>query len=198
LYNETYPMPPMPAGVEEGIVRGLYRYRPGANGRTHRAQILASGTAMAAALEAQRLLADDHDVTADVWSATSYKQLRDDALTAERWNRLHPTAPARRPHVTEALADAEGPLVAVSDFVKVVPDQIARWVPQPFIPLGTDGFGLSDIRPALRRHFEVDAVHVAVAVLYGLAQRGDLKGDVVANAIDRYGIDTDAVDPRDA
>jgi pyruvate dehydrogenase E1 component len=198
LYNETYPMPPMPAGVEEGIVRGLYRYQPGSDGRRHRAQILASGTAMAAALEAQRLLADDHDVTADVWSATSYKQLRDDALTAERWNRLHPTAPARRPHVTEALADAEGPLVAVSDFVKVVPDQIARWVPQPFIPLGTDGFGLSDTRPALRRHFEVDAVHVAVAVLYGLAQRGDLKGDVVANAIDRYGIDTDAVDPRDA
>ncbi|MGH9193382.1 MAG: pyruvate dehydrogenase (acetyl-transferring), homodimeric type, partial [Acidimicrobiales bacterium] len=198
LYNETYPMPPMPAGVEEGIVRGLYRYKPGPDRRTHRAQILASGTAMAAALEAQRLLADDHDVTADVWSATSYKQLRDDALTAERWNRLHPTAPARRPHVTEALTDAEGPLVAVSDFVKVVPDQIARWVPQPFIPLGTDGFGLSDTRPALRRHFEVDAAHIAVAVLYGLAQRGDLKGDVVANAIDRYGIDTDAVDPRDA
>jgi pyruvate dehydrogenase E1 component len=133
-----------------------------------------------------------------VWSATSYKQLRDDALTAERWNRLHPTAPARRPYVTEALADADGPLVAVSDFVKVVPDQIARWVPQPFIPLGTDGFGLSDTRPALRRHFEVDAAHVAVAVLYGLAQRGDLKEDVVANAIDRYGIDTDALDPRDA
>jgi pyruvate dehydrogenase E1 component len=198
LYNETYPMPAMPAGVEEGIVRGLYRYRPGPDGRTHRAHILASGTAMVAALEAQRLLADDHDVTADVWSATSYKQLRDDALTAERWNRLHPTAPARRPYVAEALADAEGPVVAVSDFVKAVPDQIARWVPQPFIPLGTDGFGLSDTRPALRRHFEVDAAHVAVAVLYGLAQRGDLKDAVVANAIDRHGIDTDALDPRDA
>ena len=196
LYNETYPMPAMPAGVEEGIVRGLYRYRAGTAGRAHRAHILASGTAMPAALEAQRLLADDHDVTADVWSATSYKQLRDDALTVDRWNRLHPTEPTRRPYVAEALADVDGPLVAVSDFVKVVPDQIARWVPEPFIPLGTDGFGLSDTRPALRRHFEVDAAHIAVAVLYGLAQRGDLKEDVVANALDRYGIDTDAVDPR--
>ena len=198
LYNETYPMPPMPDGVEDGIVRGLYRYRPAPEGRAHRAQILGSGTGMLAALEAQRLLSDEHDVAADVWSATSYKQLRDDALGAERWNRLHPTDPPRRPYVVEALAEAEGPIVAVSDFVKVVPDQIARWVPQPFIPLGTDGFGLSDTRTALRQHFEVDAAHIVVATLHELAQRGDLKRDAVADAIDRYGIDKDALDPRDA
>ena len=130
--------------------------RPRASGPTE-SQILASGTAMLAALEAQRLLADDHDVAADVWSATSYKQLRDDALSVERWNRLHPTDAPRRPYVAEALGDVDGPIVAVTDFVKAVPDQIARWVPQPFIPLGTDGFGLSDTRSALRRHFEVDA-----------------------------------------
>jgi pyruvate dehydrogenase E1 component len=198
LYNETYPMPAMPAGVEEGIIRGLYRYRPAAEQRSHRAQILASGTAMLAAFEAQRRLAEDHDVAADVWSATSYKQLHDDALAAERWNRLHPTAAPRQPFVAQALAQAEGPTVAVSDFVKGLPERIARWVPQPFIPLGTDGFGLSDTRAALRRHFEVDGAHVAVAVLHGLAQRGEVKAEVVADAIARYGIEPDAVDPREA
>jgi pyruvate dehydrogenase E1 component len=153
---------------------------------------------MLAALEAQRLLADEHDVGADVWSATSYQQLRNDALEVERWNRLHPTGAQRRAYVVEAFGELAGPVVAVTDFVKAVPDQIARWVPQPFVPLGTDGFGLSDARAPLRRHFEVDAAHVVVAALDGLAQRGDVKVDVVAAAIDRYGIDSDALDPRDA
>ena len=168
LYNETYPMPPIPDDAQDGIIRGLYRYRPAPEPRAHRSQILASGTAMLAALEAQRLLANDHDVAADVWSATSYKQLRDDALSVERWNRLHPTGPPQRSYVAEALADVDGPIVAVTDFVKTVPDQIARWVPQPFIPLGTDGFGLSDTRTALRQHFEVDARHIVVATLHNL------------------------------
>ena len=198
LYNETYSMPAMPDGVEDGIVRGLYRYRPAPERATHRVQILASGTAMLAALEAQRLLADEHDVAADVWSATSYKQLRDDALTVERWNRLHPTEPPRVAVRRGALGDGDGPVVAVTDFVKAVPDQIARLVPQPFVPLGTDGFGFSDARAPLRRHFEVDAAHVVVAALDGLAQRGDVTADVVAGAIDRYGIDRDALDPRNA
>ena len=198
LYNETYSMPAMPDGAEEGILRGLYRCRPARAGRTHRVQILASGTAMLAALEAQRLLADEHDVGADVWSATSFQQLRNDALAVERWNRLHPTETPRRPYVVDALGEAAGPVVAVTDFVKAVPDQIARWVPQPFVPLGTDGFGLSDARAPLRRHFEVDAAHVVVAALDGLAQRGDVTADVVAGAIDRYGIDRDALDPRNA
>ncbi len=198
LYNETYPMPPMPPGARDGITRGLYRYRPAPDQRRHRSHILASGTAMSAALEAQQLLADEHDVAADVWSATSYKQLRDDALTVERWNRLHPTDQPRRPYVTEALADADGPLVAVTDFVKAVPDQIARWVPQPFIPLGTDGYGLSDTRTALRRHFEVNAAHIVVATLQGLVQKSALTSDVVATALRHYDIDADAPDPRDA
>jgi pyruvate dehydrogenase E1 component len=196
LYNETYPMPAMPAGAEEGIVRGLYRCRPAVIERTHRVQILASGTAMLAALEAQRLLTDDHDVAADVWSATSYQQLRDDALGVERWNRLHPTEAPRRPYLAEVFDSVDGPVVAVTDFVKAVPDQIARWAPQPFVPLGTDGFGLSDARAPLRRHFEVDAAHIVVAALHGLAERSDVKAQAVADAIERFGIDADALEPR--
>ncbi len=196
LYNENYVMPAMPEGVEEGIVRGLYRYRAASEPRAHRAQILASGTMMQAALEAQEQLAERYDVAADVWSATSYKLLREEALSAERWNRLHPTEAPRTPYVTELLAGSEGPVVAVTDFLKIVPDQIARFVPQPFIPLGTDGFGYSDTRPALRRHFEVDAGHLVVATLDGLAQLGDVKGEVVAEAIRAYELDADAPDPR--
>jgi pyruvate dehydrogenase E1 component len=151
---------------------------------------------MLAALEAQRLLADDHDIAADVWSATSYQQLRDDALGVERWNRLHPTEAPRRPYLAEVFDSVDGPVVAVTDFVKAVPDQIARWAPQPFVPLGTDGFGLSDARAPLRRHFEVDAAHIVVAALHGLAERSDVKAQAVADAIERFGIDADALEPR--
>jgi pyruvate dehydrogenase E1 component len=196
LYNENYSMPALPDGVEEGIVRGLYRYRTALGGRAQRAQILASGTAMLAALDAQQLLLEHHDVAADVWSATSYKTLRDDALAAERWNRLHPTEAPRVPYVTDQLGGTDGPVIAVSDFVKALPDSVGRFVPQPFIPLGTDGFGFSDTRAALRAHFEVDAASIVVAVLDGLAVQGEVKAEVVAEAIARYHLDADAPDPR--
>jgi pyruvate dehydrogenase E1 component len=209
LYNENYPMPPMPGDVEDGIVRGLYRFAPAPEGVTApnghgkgrgkeplRATILFSGTAHAAATEAQRLLAEHHGVAAELWSATSYKGLREDALSVERWNRLHPGEPARTPYVTEALSAAAGPFVAVTDFMKVVPDQVARWVPGPFLPLGTDGYGRSDTRAALRRHFETDAEHVTVATLAALAGQGTVKPDVVAKAISQYGLDPDLPDPR--
>jgi pyruvate dehydrogenase E1 component len=196
LYNENLVMPAMPDGVGDGIVRGLYRYRAAPEERAHRAQILASGTMMAGALEAQRWLAEHHDVAADVWSATSYKLLREEALSAERWNRLHPMESPRTPYVTELLRGSDGPIVAVTDFLKSVPDQVARFVPQPFIPLGTDGYGYSDTRPALRRHFEVDAAHIVVATLDGLAQLGDVKGEAVAAAIRTYELDIEAPDPR--
>jgi pyruvate dehydrogenase E1 component len=198
LYNETYPMPPMPPGVEDGIVNGLYRYKVAPGERKHRAQILASGTAMRAALEAQQMLFDDHDVAVDVWSATSYKMLREDALSVERWNRLHPEDAPMVSYLSECLADAEGPIVAVTDFMKAVPDQIGRFVHQPFIPLGTDGYGFSDTRAALRRHFEVDAPHVAVAVLDGLARTGDVKAEAVAEAIRVFDLDPERPDPRTA
>ena len=129
---------------------------------------------------------------------TSYKALREDALSTERWNRLHPGQRSRTPYVTEALAHSEGPVVAVTDFMKAVPDQVARWVPGHFTPLGTDGFGRSDDRAALRRHFETDAAHVVVAVLTALVELGEAKAEEVADAIARYDIDSDRPDPRDS
>jgi len=209
LYNENYEMPAMPEGddVEAGIVRGIYRFAPAPEGLSERsgteparrATILFSGPAYVAAMEAQRVLADDHDVAAECWSVTSYKALREEALEIERWNRLHPNEAARVPHVTQVLAaDTSGPFVAVTDYMKAVPDQVGRWIPGHFTPLGTDGYGRSDDRPSLRRHFETDAAHVVVAVLKGLADTGDAKEDEVADAIARYSIDAEAPDPRTA
>jgi pyruvate dehydrogenase E1 component len=201
LYNENYHMPPLPEeeGVTEGILKGLYRFAKGPQGPSRRATILFSGTAFQAALEAQKLLAEHHDVSAELWSATSYKALREDALSVERYNRLHPSQPPKTPYVTDLLGNyAEGPIVAVTDFMKAIPDQIARWVPAHFIPLGTDGFGLSDTRSALRRHFETDAAHLVVAVLEGLRAVGEGKPEAVADAINRYQIDADAPDPRES
>ena len=196
LYNENYVQPPMPEGIEDGIVRGMYLLRRAGSEHAHRAQILASGPMVLQALEAQQLLAEHYDVAADVWSVPGWKQLRDDALECERWNRLHPNEPPRTPFVTEQLSEAEGPLVAVSDWVRAVPDAIARFVPQPYTVLGTDGYGYSDIRPALRRHFEVDAAHITIGVLDGLAQAGDIKAETIDDALERFEIDTDAPDPR--
>lgn len=198
LYNEPYSQPPMPDGVQEAILAGLYRYRLATRTGTHRAVVLASGTAMLAALEAQEELMERFDVAAEVWSATSYKALCDDALSCERWNRLHSGEKPRVPYVQRALRDCEGPVVAVSDHVKLVANQIGRYVSYPFVPLGTDGFGLSDTRAALRRHFEVDAAHVVVAVLWGLFVKGEVKAETVLKAARDYGIDPEALDPREA
>jgi len=196
LYNEPYPQEPLREGIEEGILKGLYLFRPAPEERTQRAQIFASGPMIQQALRAQEMLAQHHDVAADVWSATSYPLLRLDALDTERWNRLHPDEAKRTPFVTETLEGAEGPIVAVSDLIKTVPDLISRWVPQPFLPLGTDGFGRSDTREALRRFFEIDAEHVAVATLSALADMGDVKPEAVAEAIKRYEIDPERLPPN--
>jgi pyruvate dehydrogenase E1 component len=212
VYNENYAMPALPEGEEgeavvEGTLRGLYRYAepaavqsralPGGNDSPpRRATILFSGTAWQAAERARGLLATDWNVSAETWSATSYKSLREDALEVERWNRLHPAETPRVPYVTRALAMASGPIVAVTDFMKAVPDQIARFVNVPFTPLGTDGFGRSDTRETLRRHFEVDAEHIVVAVLSSLASNGAAKQDEVSLAISAYRIDPEAPDPR--
>src|SRR5918994_5019317 len=144
-------MPPRPEGVEYGIIRGLYRWADAPDGPSRRATVLFSGTAQGAARAAQTELAERWDVGAELWSATSYKRLREEALTTERWNRLHPTEPARTPLVSQLLGSGDGgQVVAVTDFMKAVPDQVARWVRQPFVPLGTDGFGRSDTREKLR------------------------------------------------
>jgi pyruvate dehydrogenase E1 component len=203
LYNENYPMPALPSGdegeaVRAGILRGLYRFAGAApvEGTEHprRTTVLFSGPLWLQAAEAQRILAADWGVAADLWSATSYTELRDDALASERWNRLHPTEAPRTPYVTEAL-NGEGPVVAVTDYVRSVPDLVARWVPRPWVSLGTDGFGRSDTRAALRRFFEVDSAHIVVAVLAALADAGEAKNEEVADAISRYGVDADAPAP---
>ena len=202
LYNENQTMPPMPANteqdVEDGIMAGLYKWADAPDGPAGRATVLFSGSANNAARTAATELAEQWDVGVELWSATSYKALREEALGTERWNRLHPSEPARLPLVGRLLADAEGPIVAVTDFMKAVPEQVARFVGRPFVPLGTDGFGRSDTREALRRHFEVDAPHVVVAVLAALSATGDVKPETVRDAIAHYGIDADAIDPARA
>ena len=196
MYNEPFPQPPMPEDKEEGILRGLYLYQAAPNGKRLKAQLFGSGTILREALRAQKLLDENHDVSADVWSAPSYQQLRHEALQTERWNRLHPEEARRQPYVTLCLDQAEGPVIAVSDSMKAVPDQIARWVPSLFLPLGTDGFGRSDSRPALRRFFEIDAEHVTVATLAALSQLGEIKPEAVTEAIKRYDIDPERVAPE--
>jgi pyruvate dehydrogenase E1 component len=189
LYNEDYPMPPMPAGVEEGIIKGLYKFKAGPEGLKHKAHLFGSGSIINSALRARAILAEHYDVCADVWSATSYKNLRNEALLAERWNLLHPAEPPKKPHVQKILEKESGPFIAVSDYMKMVPDQIAKWVPGGLTTLGTDGFGRSDTRPRLRRFFEIDAECVVVATLYALAQRGEIERKVAARAIKDLNID---------
>ncbi len=209
--------------VRGGTITGMYRFmsEPGSDGadpgipanavspakrdgRSKKAKkrappphatLLFSGPAWRAATEAKELLADDWGVPADVWSVTSYKALREEALSVERWNRLHPTADRRVPVVTSHLLGGTGPVVAVTDFMRAVPDQVARWVPRPFVSLGTDGFGRSDTRDVLRRFFEVDAAHLVVAAISSLEQGGSLPPGTTDKAIARYGVDTGGLDP---
>ena len=195
LYNENYAMPAMPSSdwgdIRDGVLQGLYRYRIGPEGKTHKAHIFGSGPILVEALRAQEFLANAYDVSADVWSATSYKKLRSGALDARRWNMLHPEAPPRRSYLETQLANETGVFVAVSDYMKIVPDQIAPWVPGGLVTLGTDGFGRSDTRPELRRFFEVDAECTVVATLYALARGGKVPADQVQAAISDLGIDPD-------
>ncbi len=206
-YNENYVMPARPEGVTDAdIVGGLYRWAAAPEGLgddAPRLSLVFSGSAWQAAVAARDALAEHHGVAADLWSATSSKALREEALSVERWNRLHPTEPPQVARVTALLGTGRGPVVAVSDFMKAVPEQIARFVPpgddgapRRFVPLGTDGFGRSDTRDALRRHFEVDAAHIAVAALSALAADGTVEPTEVGRAIEALGIDADAPDPR--
>ena len=191
VYNEPIMQPAEPEGLDApGLLRGLYRYRAsGASGASGpRAQILASGTAMQWALRAADLLAQDWGVAADVWSATSWNELRREALACEEHNLLNPDSEPRTPYVTLALAGAPGPVVGVSDFMQAVPDLIARWVPGDYTTLGTDGFGLSDTRGALRRHFHVDAESIVVAALRQLGRQGEVPVTVAAEAAQKYAI----------
>jgi pyruvate dehydrogenase E1 component len=197
LYNENYVMPAKPDGVtDEQIVEGIYRFAEAPAGTKARATILFSGSAHTAAQAAAATLAERYDVGTELWSVTSWKRMREEALTVERWNRLHPSEEPRVPLVTRRVAESAGPILAVTDFMKAVPDQAAPWMPRAMTTLGTDGMGRSDTREALREFFEVDEASIVVATLAELARSGEVKDSVVADAIAEYGIDPDAGDPR--
>jgi len=198
LYNENYAMPAMPEGSHDGILAGMYLVKAAAGGDPKtRPQLLGSGSILRQVLAAQELLAA-RGVHADVWSVTSYSELARDANACERWNRLHPGVPAKTPYVARALAGRRGPFVASSDWVRLVSEQVRPWIPGSYTVLGTDGFGRSDTRAALRRHFEIDAEHVVVATLSALAAEGRLKPADVAAAIKELGVKPDSPDPATA
>ncbi len=196
LHNENYEMPAMPEGAREGIVRGMYRLRSRqAESPLGRVQLLGSGAILREVLRAQDILAERYGVSSDAWSVTSYKELRREAMAAERWNRLHPGDAPRQSYLERIVRGAEGPFVAASDYMRLVAEQIAPWLPDRLVALGTDGFGRSDTRRALRRFFEVDAECVALAALRELAARGILDAATPAKAIAQLGIDPGKPDP---
>ncbi len=215
VYNEDIQMPPMPghkawaeatgldesdeimARTRQGILDGMYLYSKAQTTLSHHVQLFGSGPIMGRVLEARDLLAEKYNVSADVWSVTSYGELRNDALKAERWNRLHPNAEQKVPKIAEILGGVEGPFIAASDFMKVLPDLLREWIPGRLTSLGTEGYGMSDTREALRRHFEIDREMITIGVLDTLRKEGKLKGEVVAQAIADLGVDADKLDPID-
>ena len=197
LYTENYPHPAMPAGAEEGIRRGIYLLRNTSLNETRlRVQLVGSGSILREVLSAAERLEADFGVAVDVWSATSFGELRKDGIACDRWNLLHPSETRRVPYVTEQLATRPGPVIAASDFVRAYPDLIRNWVPCRYTVLGTDGFGRSDTRVALRDFFEIDARYITLSALKSLADSGELSSDVVSEAIVRLGIDAEKHDPR--
>ncbi|HXG33493.1 MAG TPA: pyruvate dehydrogenase (acetyl-transferring), homodimeric type [Bryobacteraceae bacterium] len=192
--NENYAQPPMPGDCREGILRGLYKYRAAPEGKAV-VQLFGSGSILNEALRAQEILLRDYGVAADVWSVTSYNELRRDALEVERWNRLHPAQPERKPYLLEALEGAEGPIIAATDYMKIVADQIAPWLPGRLTSLGTDGFGRSDNRQHLRRFFEVNAESIAAAALSRLAREGKFDRHRAEKAFAELGVNPEAPDP---
>jgi len=197
LYNDNYAQAAMPEGARDGILKGLYRLRKTTLATGPRAHLLGSGSILPHALRAQEMLAE-YGVSADVWSATSYKELRRDCLEAERWSFLNPGKTPRKSYLETVLAKEDGVFLAVSDFMRSVPEMVSRWVPGGLFPLGTDGFGRSDTRPALRRHFEVDAPHIVAATLYQLCRKGQFPAAGVEAAYLKLGIDPDKLNPLTA
>jgi pyruvate dehydrogenase E1 component len=190
LQNEDYVMPPKPEGVDDGVLKGMYLYQKASKpNKGKHVQLFGGGSIMLQVLAARDLLAERFGITADVWGVTSYQELRREALRCERHNRLHPTEKEQVPYVTQMLSGTEGPIIAASDYMTLVQDQIAPWVPRRYVALGTDGYGMSDTREALRRHFEVDAECIAVGVLHALRKEGTLGAEEVAKAIKSLGVD---------
>jgi len=196
LYNEDYPMPDMPEGSREGILRGIYKFKAAAGKAT--LQLFGSGAILNEALRAQGILAEKYNVHADVWSVTSYNQLRRQALETERWNRLHPAEVAKRPEILKVLEGTEGPIIAATDYMKSVPDQLAPWLGTRMVTLGTDGFGRSDNRQHLRRHFEVNAETIAASALSQLARLGKFDTKKAQKALGELGVNPEKADPARA
>ena len=195
LMNENYPHPGMPEGAEEGIVKGLYLLQEGAKAKGPRVQLMGSGTILREVMAAADLLRDDFKVNADIWSATSFNELRRDGMSAERWSLLHPSKPRRKSYLETALEGHAGPVVAATDYMRSFADQVRSQIPRRYVVLGTDGFGRSDYRVKLRKFFEVNRYYVAVAALKALADDGEIKPEVVDQAIKKYGLDTERPDP---
>jgi pyruvate dehydrogenase E1 component len=196
LGNENYHMPSKPEGVDDGILRGVYKFRVGEGKEdAPKAQLIGSGSILRECLRAQEILAERFGVSADVWSATSYRRLRREALDTERWNFLHPDEKPKKAWVEEIFENEKGPVIAASDYMKIVPDQICRWIHKPYFSLGTDGFGRSDTREQLRRFFEVDAECIALATLYQLALLGDIEMSVAKNAVQELDVDPEKANP---
>jgi pyruvate dehydrogenase E1 component len=194
--NEPYPMPAMPQGAEEGILKGMYLLARAENDHApFRAQLLGSGAILREALKAQKMLAENYDVAADVWSVTSYKELYQNGHSCDRWNRVHPSEEPRIPYVTQCFRNAPGALVAASDYVRALPDSICRWMPRPLVALGTDGYGRSEARAALRDFFEVDARFITLATLQELARQKAMKPAIVQKAIHDLEINPAKVNP---
>ena len=197
LYNENYPQPPRPDGVDEGIIKGIYRYAaaPELESPLGHVRLVGSGSIMQQVIAARDILAEQLGIAAEVYSATSFQQLRHEALAVDRWNRLNPDQEARVPYVSTVLGADGGPIVVATDWIRSLPDMVARWVPQPYLTLGTDGFGRSDTREALRGYFEIDPPHIVAAALTGLARTGAIDGTRAAAMIRELGVDPDAQDP---
>jgi pyruvate dehydrogenase E1 component len=195
LMNENYPHPDMPAGAEAGIVKGMYLLNEGDKGKGPRIQLMGSGTILREVMAAAELLKKDFKVDADLWSVTSFNELRRDGMSTERYNLLHPTKPRRKSYVEATLEGYAGPAVAATDYMRIYADQIRNQIPRRYVTLGTDGFGRSDYRVKLRKFFEVNRYYVAVVALKALADEGEIKADIVSEAIKKYGLDTERPDP---
>jgi pyruvate dehydrogenase E1 component len=193
--NENYVHPDMPEGVEEGIIRGMYRLHHSKAKKKLRVQLMGAGTILREVEAAAQILESDYGVAADVWSMTSVNELARDGKAAARWNLLHPTEKPRVPYVTEQLAAAEGPFIAATDYIKAHTDQLREFVPGRFTVLGTDGFGRSDTRRKLRQHFEVSREFVVLAALKSLADDGKIDAQVVADAMTALDISPDKINP---
>jgi pyruvate dehydrogenase E1 component len=198
IYNENYVQAAKPDGIDEAILRGIYRFSaaPELDRDAHVARLVGSGSILQQVLAARDLLAEKFGVAAEVYSAPSFPLLRREALDAERWNRLHPDAKDRRiPYVSQVLPHEGGPIVAATDWMRALPDMVSRWLPPHFLPLGTDGFGRSDTRENLRALFEIDPTHIAAATMAELARCGAISGSRASKALRELGLDPDKTDP---